>query len=73
MKNKIDDVFNKEYEMNFEGQPLVCKEFFELNYIHKKQKQINKYDEFRRFTYFCSIHKTPKDSTLTLILNTRNR
>jgi hypothetical protein len=72
IKNKIGDSVNKEYRMNFDGQPLVCKEFFELKYIHKKQKQTNKYDEFRRFAYFCSIYKKPEDSTLTLILNTVN-
>jgi hypothetical protein len=44
--NKIGDAFNKEYRMNFAGQPLELIEFFKLKHIHKKQKQTYKYDLF---------------------------
>jgi hypothetical protein len=72
---KEGNILNREYGMNFAGHQLVFKQLFTLdqNQISKKQKQT---DQYKNYITFARIHKTfatPKDSTLTIRLNTRDR
>jgi hypothetical protein len=66
------DIHNRKYGVNFAGHPLVFKQFFGkfLNKISKVQQQIDQYKDYDRFVYHHKIFPTPKNSILTMQLNT---
>jgi hypothetical protein len=70
--NEIEDVYNKEYWMNFAGQRLEWKEYFKLKHIHEEQKRTYKYGEYGKFFHLYNRYEIHKDSTLTLRLNIKH-
>jgi hypothetical protein len=65
--------FSKKYGINFAGPPLEFKKFFGLNQdqISKNQKQTYQYKYYRIFIKRYKTFQTPKDSILTITLNSR--
>jgi hypothetical protein len=73
-KYKEGNLLNREYGMNFAGHPLVFKQFWGkfLRDIPEVQQQTNQFEDYNRFVYHHQIFPTPKNSILTLQLNTED-
>jgi hypothetical protein len=67
----VEGDFHKKYVINFEGNPLLLKQYFELPNLSKEEKQTYQYKEYKNFTSRYGTFKVPINSTLTIRLNTR--
>jgi hypothetical protein len=68
---KEGDIHNRDYGVNFAGHPLKFKKFLQkikIKYLKNKNKQIY----IKTTNNLLGVIKTPKDSILTLRLNTPN-
>jgi hypothetical protein len=73
-KYKEGNIHNRDYGVNFAGHPLAFKQFFKkfLNEISKPLQQTDQYKDYNRFVYHHKIFPTPKNSILTMRLNTED-
>jgi hypothetical protein len=73
-KYKEGDIHNRKYGVNFAGHPLAFKQFFGkiLNEISKVQQQTDQYKDYNKFVYHHKIFPIPKNSILTMRLNTQD-
>jgi hypothetical protein len=71
---KEGDIHNRKYGVNFAGHPLEFRRFFKinLNQLSQIEKQTIQYKNYNIFALHHKIFPTPKNSILTIQLNSRD-